>query len=148
MKYRGINKGCTSRTKKDDGIKESVSGECFDFLSKLLHPIASKRMPLREAWQHPWISKFKSRIAPVSRPRAFESLKAVISYSLNSSKLFQLASYYINRHHLPNFESTYYLVSYLSFDRARLGIVQVSDLKRVLLEGDLMVNDRDLLFFC
>ena len=88
MKYRGINRGCTSRTREDDDIKELVSPECFDFLSKLLHPIASRRLSLYEAWLHPWISKFKKRILPISRPRAFESFKAIISYSLNSSKLF------------------------------------------------------------
>ena len=88
MMYRGINKGCTSRTKKDDSIKELVTADCFDFLSKLLHPIAAKRMSLYDAWLHPWISRFKKRILTISRPRAFESLRAIISYSMNTNKLF------------------------------------------------------------
>ena len=125
-----------------------VSEECFDFLSKLLHPIAAKRLSLQDAWLHPWISKFKKKIVPISRPRAFESFKAIISYSLNTSKLFQLASYYISRHYMLEFESTYYFQTYLFFDRAHLGIIQVSDLKRVLLEGELFISDADLLFFC
>ena len=148
MKYRGINIGCTTATKADDSIKELISAECFDFLSKILHPIADKRMSLYEAWMHPWMTKFKKRTLTISRPRAFESLKAIISYSLNSSKLLQMTSFYINRNYMSELESTYFLNSYLFYDRAHLGIVQVSDIKRILLEGDLHMNDDDLLFFC
>ena len=56
--YRGINKECTRVTKQDDPIKELMSKECFDFLSKLLHPIAEKRLKLHAAWRHPWLWKF------------------------------------------------------------------------------------------
>ena len=42
----------------NDQIRELVSEECFDFMSKLLHPIADKRLKLHDAWKHPWLWKF------------------------------------------------------------------------------------------
>ena len=37
--------------------------------------------------------------------------------------------------------------AYLFFDRAKLGTIQVSDIKRVILEGGFTISDPDMLLF-
>ena len=145
--YRGINKGCTRVTKADDPIKNLVSAECFDFLSKLLHPIGDKRLKLHDAWRHPWLWKFRDKISDIPRPLALDSIKSLVSSSFVSCQLFHITASYILRSHLPRPQSNAILSAYLYYDRAKLGTIQVSDMKRILLEGGFMINDADLLVF-
>ena len=49
---------------------------------------------------------------------------------------------------MSEIDSTYYTNTYLNYDQANLGIVQVSDLHRIILEGGLLISDQELLFFC
>ena len=51
------------------------------------------------------------------------------------------------RNHLPAVQTDAILSAYFYFDRAKLGTIQVSDIKRVLLEGGFTIGDPDLLMF-
>ena len=86
---------------KMEVIDRGYSEELADFLDRLLKRPWIERITVPEAWNHPWLQKYRTRVAKIPRALAVESTLNYVGHSFARSKLFQLTAYLISRFLLP-----------------------------------------------
>ena len=126
-----------------DVVDRGFSEDCADFLDRLLKRPWIERLTAPEAWNHPWLHQYRTKVAKIPRALAVESTLNYVGHSFARSKLFQLTAYLISRFLLPREQRNNLTRLYLYYDKLRLGQVSLTDLARVQQAGNIRIEGSD-----
>jgi len=129
---------------EDVSLCKNNSQELYDLIGRLLQPVPKDRLTLNQVWTHPFMMRKFGEVPTIPRPIALESLKTLISFSLNSSRFYQLVSAYMTYSLMPKSTRSTLFKHYEFFDTTKIGYVGIPEIEKLVEYCEIEIPSEDM----